>query len=202
MIRGVNALADPLGVGTSEARSDRELWELVAVGDHSAFTVLYERHAKAVWNYGYRLTASRAAAEDLLSTTFLTAWRRRAEVVLVRDSALPWLYTVTANMARNEHRRLGRFLRLVPKLLSEDVGRDHAEELAEHAATRQRLARVLAAVDELPASEREAVKLCLLGKVSTEDAAQLLGITEVSVRSRLSRARSRLRKLTGEESDD
>ncbi|MFB9909449.1 RNA polymerase sigma factor [Allokutzneria oryzae] len=175
--------------------SDARLWELIAADDHAAFTVLFERHAQAVWNYAYRLTASWAAAEDLLATTFMTAWRRRHEVRLVRDSALPWLYTVTGNLSRGEHRRRGRFLRLLPRLsVAEDV-RDHAEELAERAGTAERLRRVLAEIERLPRSEREAVRLCLLGRTSTADAAALLGISEVSVRSRLSRARARLRTL-------
>jgi len=193
---GVETLADP------ESAPDAQLWEAIAGDDHAAFTALFERHAQAVWNYVYRLTGSWSAAEDVLSTTFMTAWRRRADVVLIRDSALPWLFTVAANLVRNDHRRRSRFLRLVPKLAVLDEARDHAEELAERDHTRQRLTKVLAAVDRLPASEREAVQLCMVGRMSTADAAQLLGITEVSVRSRLSRARTRLRGMTEETFDE
>ncbi|MFC0548573.1 RNA polymerase sigma factor [Kutzneria chonburiensis] len=189
-------LADP------ESAPDAQLWGAIAHDDHAAFTTLFERHAQAVWNYAYRLTGSWSTAEDVLSTTFLTAWRRRAEVVLIRESALPWLYTVAANLVRNDHRRRSRFLRLVPKLAVPDETRDHAEELAENDHTRHRLREVLTAVDMLPASEREAVQLCMVGRMSTADAAALLGITEVSVRSRLSRARARLRGLTEENFDD
>jgi RNA polymerase sigma-70 factor (ECF subfamily) len=186
----------------SESVPDTQLWKAIAGDDHAAFTALFERHAQAVWNYAYRLTGSWSTAEDALSTTFLTAWRRRAEVVLIRDSALPWLYTVAANTVRNDHRRRSRFLRLVPKLAVPDETRDHAEEFAEDDHNRQRLTRVLAAVDRLPASEREAVQLCTIGRMSTADAARLLGITEVSVRSRLSRARTRLRAMTEESFDE
>ena len=185
-----------------ESVPDGRLWEAVAADDHGAFTTLFERHAQSVWNYAYRLTGSWSAAEDVLSTTFLTAWRRRADVVLIRESALPWLYTVAANLVRNDHRRRSRFLRLVPKLVSSDESRDHAEELAEQDNTQQRLKKVLAAVDELPTAERQAVQLCLVGRMSTADAAELLGITEVSVRSRLSRARTRLRGMTEESFDE
>ncbi|MFC0431761.1 RNA polymerase sigma factor [Kutzneria buriramensis] len=185
-----------------ESVPDGRLWEAVAADDHGAFTALFERHAQSVWNYAYRLTGSWSAAEDVLSTTFLTAWRRRADVVLIRESALPWLYTVAANLVRNDHRRRNRFLRLVPKLVSTDESRDHAEELAEQDHTQQRLKKVLAAVDELPTAERQAVQLCLVGRMSTADAAELLGITEVSVRSRLSRARTRLRGMTEESFDE
>jgi RNA polymerase sigma-70 factor, ECF subfamily len=96
---------------TGTSTSDAELWRRAADGDHAAFTALFERHASAVWNHAYRLTGSWAMAEDVGANTFLAAWRKRREVTLVRDSALPWLYAVAGNLVRNEHRRSGRFLR-------------------------------------------------------------------------------------------
>ncbi|HJP78497.1 MAG TPA: RNA polymerase sigma factor [Pseudonocardiaceae bacterium] len=183
------------------ARSDAQLWRLIALDDHPAFAELFERHAKAVWNYAYRLTASWAAADDLLAETFLVAWRRRGEVRLVRDSALPWLYTVANNLGRDERGRKRRFLRLLPQLAGEDSEPDHAEAIAEDSASRSRLAEVVAAIGRLPKGEREAVRVCLLGGVSTSDAAALFGISEVSVRSRLSRARARLHTILEEHGD-
>ncbi|SDJ22202.1 RNA polymerase sigma-70 factor, ECF subfamily [Lentzea albidocapillata subsp. violacea] len=177
---------------------DTRLWEQIAKGDHAAFTELFERHAEAVWNYAYRLTASWSQAEDLLSATFLTAWRKRGDAQLVRDSALPWLYTVTANRARTEWRASRRALRLVTKLTPQDE-RDHADEVAARTDAQRRLAEVVAAIVKLPASEREIAQLCLLGDVSTADAAALLGIAESSVRARVSRTRARLRDLTPED---
>lgn len=185
--------------GPWHVRSDAELWQLIAANDHQAFTELYERHAQAVWNYAYRLTASWAAADDLLAQAFLHVWRRRASVQLIRDSALPWLYAVTANVCRSERRRLGRFLRIAPKLVKEDSTPDHADRIVEDSATGQRLATVIAAIARLPRGQREAVEMCLLGDVSTADAAELFGISETSVRSRLSRARARLQQLSQED---
>jgi RNA polymerase sigma factor (sigma-70 family) len=178
--------------------TDSQLWELIAQGDHVAFTELFERHAEAVWNYAYRLTASWSQAEDLLSATFLTAWRKRGDAQLVRDSALPWLYTVTANLARTEWRASRRALRLVTRLAPQPV-RDHADEVAARTDAQRRLALVVAAIATLPRSEREIAQLCLLGDVSTADAATLLGIAESSVRARVSRTRAHLRDLTPED---
>ncbi|WP_033290894.1 RNA polymerase sigma factor [Amycolatopsis jejuensis] len=185
---------------------DQGLWEQAATGDVQAFGVLFDRHAAAVWNYAYRLTGSWATAEDLTSLTFLTAWRRLREVTLVNDSARPWLYTVTANLARREQRRLGRFAAALTRLPRAAVVRDHAEDVAGRVDADRRLRTVLGAVAKLPRAERRAVELCLLGSLSTADAAAVLGIAEPSVRARISRARSRLRTflqdtdvLTGEE---
>lgn len=177
---------------------DAHLWERIAQGDHAAFTELFERHAEAVWNYAYRLTASWSQAEDLLSATFLTAWRKRGEARLLRDSALPWLYTVTANRARTEWRASRRAVRLLTRLTPHDE-RDHADEVAARTDAQRRLAAVVAVIATLPSSEREIAQLCLLGDVSTADAAALLGIAESSVRARVSRTRARLRGLTPED---
>ena len=59
----------------ADERTDAELWRLVAAGDHQAFTELFERHARAVWNHAYRLTASWSTADDLLAQAFLKVWR-------------------------------------------------------------------------------------------------------------------------------
>ncbi len=180
--------------------SDTELWQRAAAGDRAAFGELFERHVEAVWNHAYRLTASWAQAEDLTSSTFLLAWRKCPELRLVRESALPWLFTVAGNLARTEYRSTARYLRAVRRLPGEHTEADHADAVARRVDDDRRMRRVLTAVRALPDAERQAVELCLLGEVSTADAAALLGIAEVSVRSRLSRARARLRTVLKERS--
>jgi RNA polymerase sigma-70 factor (ECF subfamily) len=173
--------------------SDGELWQRAADGDQSAFGELFERHIEAVWNYAYRLTGSWCRAEDLASATFLTAWHKRAQVTLIRDSALPWLYTVATYKARSEYRRASRFRRAVARMPVTDTVADHADAVAGRIDDNRRLRDVLSAIERLPRAERQAVELCLLGEVSTADAAKVLGVAEVSVRTRICRARRRLR---------
>lgn len=184
------------------AVADAELWRRAADGDDAAFGELFERHVEAVWNHAYRLTASWSQAEDLTSGTFLVAWRKRAEVVLVRDSALPWLYTVAGNLARTEYRSATRFLRALRRLPDEHTEADHADTVAARVDDDRRMSRVLTAVRALPKAERQAVELCLIGDLPVADAAELLGLAEVSVRSRLSRARARLRTALGGETHE
>ncbi|MDX8031534.1 RNA polymerase sigma factor [Lentzea sp. BCCO 10_0856] len=179
-----------------DALSDAELW---ARGDEQAFGELFDRYAEAVWNHAYRLTASWSTAEDLTSATFMTAWRRRAQMTLVRDSALPWLFTVAGNLARSEFRRKERFTRLLLRVPRNDVQRDHADDVVSSLDHEARLSQVLQAVERLPRAEREAVELVLLGELSAAEAAEALGVAEVSVRSRISRARTRLRKVLADD---
>jgi RNA polymerase sigma-70 factor (ECF subfamily) len=179
----------------SPAVDDRALWEQAAGGDVAAFEELFRRHSGAVWNYAHRLTGSWPAAEDLASSTFLTAWRRLGEVTLVNNSARPWRYTVTSHLARREQRSSGRFSRALSRLPRGGVVRDHAEDVAGRVDADRRLRVVLDAVATLPRAERRAVELCLLGGLSTAAAAAVLEVAEASVRARISRARSRLRGL-------
>ncbi|ALG11668.1 RNA polymerase sigma factor [Kibdelosporangium phytohabitans] len=183
----------------ADTHGDAALWQRAASGNKAAFGELFERHAQAVWNHAFRLTGSWSLAEDLTSMTFLTAWRKLHEVTLVRDSALPWLYAVAGNLARTEFRSAGRFTRLLRRIPAADTVEDHAESVAEKVDGEGRMRLVLAAIAKLPKAERQAAELCLVGEVSIAAAAELLGLEEVSIRSRVSRARARLRRTLGDD---
>ena len=172
---------------------DATLW---ARGDRESFGALFERHVEAVWNHAYRLTGSWEQAHDVTSATFLTAWRTRADVELVRDSALPLLYTMAGNVARTARRGSARRSRLLRKVSGPSTVDDHADAVAHRVDSEARLRQVVDAVRLLPPAQREVAELCLLGDLPIADAALHLGLAEASVRSHLSRARARLRTLT------
>ena len=182
-------------VGAVSDLGDRELWDRAAGGDETAFAGLFERHVQAVWNHAYRLTGSWSSAEDLTSNTFLIAWRKRADVALVRGSALPWLYTVAGNLARTERRSASRRSRLLRRIPDPPDVQDHADTVAAQVDGEERLRQVIDAVRALPPAQRQVVELCLLGDLSIADAASLLKVAEVTVRAHLSRARAQLRAL-------
>ncbi|WP_433264967.1 RNA polymerase sigma factor [Actinosynnema sp. CS-041913] len=180
---------------TTEDPDDRALWSQAAAGSGFAFGVLFDRHAKAVYNHCFRLTASWAAAEDHLQNTFLVAWRKRDRLRLERDSALPWLLAVATNVVRGERRTAARRLRLFHRVPVEQPVPDHADLVAARVDDQRRMKELLAAVDRLPRNEREALALCVWSGVSYSDAAGALGIAESSVRARVSKAKARLTKL-------
>jgi RNA polymerase sigma factor (sigma-70 family) len=182
---------------------DHELWAAAGDADRrtsrAAFSTLYERHADAVWHHAHRLTGSRTAAEDVLAATFLTAWRRRAEVRFVADSARPWLLTVAGNEARTEWRRSVRHERLARRVGAAPSVRDHSDAVVAQLDDRRRLHLVLDALQGLSTEHREVVELCVIAEVPQPDAARALGIRESTLRSRLRRARTRLRAVLAEE---
>jgi RNA polymerase sigma-70 factor (ECF subfamily) len=179
----------------ADGPDDRTLWSQAAGDSGSAFTVLFDRHAKAVYNHCFRLTASWAAAEDHVQNTFLVAWRRRAELRLERDSALPWLLMVATNVVRNDRRGIARRLRLIRRVHADAPIPDHADDVAARVDDQRRMAVVVAAVNRLPRNEREALAMCVWSGVSYSDAAAVLGIAEGSVRARVSKAKARVASL-------
>ena len=172
---------------------DATLWELAGAGDGEAFGQLFDRHSRAVYNHCFRLTASWSTAEDLTSTTFLLAWRQRDRMRLANDSLRPWLLAVATSAVRSDRRSVGRRLRLVQRAPVELPAADHADDVAGRVDDERRMAAVLAELRKLPPAEQEVVGLCLWSGLSYAEASAALGIAEVSVRSRVSRARTKLR---------
>lgn len=180
---------------TTDDPDDRALWSQAAGGSAYAFGVLFDRHARAVYNHCFRLSASWTAAEDHLQATFLLAWRKRAQVAeLERESALPWLLTVATNVVRNDQRSLSRRLKNLGRVSEEPPVPDHADQVAARVDDQRQMKTLLKAVEKLPRNEREALALCVWSEVSYADAAAALGITESSVRARVSKAKSKLQQ--------
>ena len=174
--------------------TDAELWQRACDGEPDAFGVLFERHSRAVYNFCFRQTADWAAAEDLTSIVFLEAWRRRGEVRLKEGRALPWLLGVAVNVLRNR-RRSERRHRAALERLEIPRGLDFADEADSRLDDERRMRATLRTVAKLPRHEQEVLALCVWAGLSYEDAALALCVPVGTVRSRLSRARARVREL-------
>jgi RNA polymerase sigma factor (sigma-70 family) len=153
------------------------------------FGDLFDAHAAWIHTYLFRRIADWALAEDLTSVVFLEAWRRRADVDLVDQPALPWLCGVATNVLRNQRRSLRRHRAALERLPASREAPDFAED----AAARLDDERAVGALLERPVVlSQDVIVLCCWQDMSYEDAARALGVAVGTVRSRLSRARQRL----------
>ncbi|WP_238155516.1 RNA polymerase sigma factor [Kribbella soli] len=184
------------GIRALPAVSDRDLWDRAAEGDSEAFAQLYDRHARAIYNFLHRRTGSWSDAEDLTSAVFLQAWRRRGDIVLDRDSALPWLLRTADYTARNEWRSKLRYRRALAAahLIHSEV-EDPADDVARRLDDDRRIRAVQASMKRLPRQELEIVELCVWAGLDQAAAAVALDVPIGTVKSRLSRARKHLREL-------
>lgn len=138
---------------------------------------------------GYALGyVNRANAEEIVSETFLIAWRRLPDVP-ARE--LPWLFGVARNLIRERYRADQR-LRILCAELSAEFGADGsaAGDVAEHVTDR---AVALQALAELPDADRELLTLLAWHGLTNGEAAQVLGCSTATLLVRVHRARRRLR---------
>ena len=181
--------------------TDGDLWRRAVDGDPDAFGLLFERHAQGVYTYLFRRTADWALAEDLTSVVFLEAWRRRMDVRLERELLLPWLLGVSTNVLRNRRRSQWRHRAALGRLPREHV-HDFADEANDRLDDERQMRTVLRAIAKLPRREQDVIALCAWAELSYEEAAVALGVPVGTVRSRLSRARTRIRGLSSAHRDD
>ncbi len=157
------------------------------------FTTLYREHGRAILGYAQRRVPDAEDAADVVAETFLVAWRRLGEVP-VGDEARLWLFGVArlslANQARTGRRqtRLGR--RLAEQLRTEPV-------LAQPEPDGE-AAEALRAIAELGEKDRELLRLVAWEELSPGEAGRVLGISALAARSRLHRARRRLKGILEE----
>lgn len=186
-------------------------------GDPEAFGLLFREHAQAVYGHAARLTADRNTAEDVVSLTFLEAWRLReklhsdaestetaegagADGSGSGDSSLrAWLFGIATNVLRNTRRTARRhsaaLARLPERRAERETVPDFADELVGRMEDSDRLAAAHAALAKLRRREREVFALCVWSGLSYAAAAEALDVPVSTVRSRLARARQRLRGL-------
>jgi RNA polymerase sigma factor (sigma-70 family) len=174
--------------------SDASLWTRSRAGDADAFGLLFERHAKVIYNYCFRRVGNWTAAEDTLSAVFLEAWRRR-DKELAPDKVLPWLYGIATNVIRNRRRSERRFAAMIRRLPEQGPEPAFSATADERLDDERHMREVLALLGQLPQHEQDVFALCVWSEASYEEAAVALGVPIGTVRSRLSRARKHLREL-------
>jgi RNA polymerase sigma-70 factor (ECF subfamily) len=177
---------------------DRGFRARVRAGDEGAFVTLFRAHARAVYNHCFRLIGDWSVAEDCTSLVFLEAWRLRGKVEPEGASLLPWLLGIATYVMHRRHRVARRHQRLLEHLPPPDALPDFADELVDRLEDAQRIAAVRDALQRLPRADRDVLALCVWAQLDYASAAEALNVPVGTVRSRLSRARRRLDKLTKE----
>jgi RNA polymerase sigma-70 factor, ECF subfamily len=149
------------------------------------FARLYREHAREILGYALRRCADPEDAADVVAETFLAAWRRLPDVPHGAEGRL-WLFGTARLVVANQRRGARRRNRLTEHLRAELRRRLPAEAPADPSG-------ILEALTELEESDRELLMLVGWEELTPAQAAQVLGITALAARSRLHRARRRLR---------
>jgi RNA polymerase sigma-70 factor (ECF subfamily) len=153
------------------------------------FARLYRDQGRAILAYALRRVEEPEDAADVVAETFLVAWRRLDEVP-VDAGARPWLFGVARLVIANRQRAERRRTRLAARLTE-----TMRTELAARPAAAGQAAEVLRAMGDLSDDDRELLLLVSWEELSPGEAAKALGVSALAARSRLHRARRRLRAL-------
>jgi RNA polymerase sigma-70 factor (ECF subfamily) len=179
-------------------RSDAEL-AADALVDGSAFDELFRRHVDAI----YAFTCARvgpSCADDIVAETFAVAFQRLDRFDRAARSMRPWLYGIAVNRLRKQRDSERRWIQHQYLELA-DAEADVVGDIENRIAVERITPRLVAAMQSLTPGERDVLLLYVLEDVDHEAIAAMLGIRPGTAKSRLSRARARLRALLGAEMD-
>jgi RNA polymerase sigma-70 factor, ECF subfamily len=165
--------------------ADDQLLALVALRDQEAFHQLYQRYANAVYRYALSILRAPHLAEDVLQETMLAVWKS-AHSFRGRSKVLTWILGITRNQAHNALRKESKGSRL-PENDSSNGSSDPTRSM-------HRDLCVQAALELLSPQHREIMHLVFYEGLTVREAANLLGIPEGTVKSRMFHARQALAK--------
>ncbi|UJA19357.1 RNA polymerase sigma factor [Thermoleophilia bacterium SCSIO 60948] len=162
---------------------------LASVDEPAVFARIFDRHYHKVRDYlGRRVNSD--LADDLAADTFVTAFRKRQTYDARFEDSVPWLLGIATNLVRHHWRKERRELRAYAQhgqaTTESDVGEVHDVALAEALATLSR-------------KERDAMFLFACAELTYEEVGRALDVPVGTVRSRIHRARHRLRELLSAE---
>jgi RNA polymerase sigma-70 factor (ECF subfamily) len=163
-------------------------------GDASAYAELVQRYTEMAFRTAYLVTGSAAEAEDAAQDAFVKAYRALPRF-RPEGSFRAWLLRIVGNEARNRRRSAGRRAALELRAAQNlrVVGANPSPEAAAEAAEERRA--LLRALNRMAEEDRQVISCRYLLQLSVEETAAALGVPEGTVKSRLSRALSRLHEL-------
>ncbi|MCB1033458.1 MAG: sigma-70 family RNA polymerase sigma factor [Acidobacteria bacterium] len=188
--------------GEQPTDPDREILEQVASGDELAFALLVERHQGRLLGLCERLLGDPEDARDAAQEVFLKVYRKAAGF-RPEGQVFTWMYRIATNHCLNKLRRR-RIVRFVGWSEKERDGapwqpRDPGPGPEREVEARARWHRTRGAIARLPAGQQGVLVLAKFEGLSYRQIAQVLGITESAVESRLFRAMQTLRRAQEEE---
>ncbi len=171
---------------------DEESVRRVLAGERIAFEDLVRRHQGAIRAFARSILGAGGDADDVSQEAFLSAWVHLASFDPVRGSFRAWLFTIARNLSKNRRRgdarrQLARAPALRPELA--------ADERAAHREVFERLDRAL---DDLPEDQRVAFLLVEFQGFRLEEVSRMEGVPVGTVKSRVARARARLKEVLDE----
>ena len=191
--------ASPAAEASREA--DGEMLRAVISGDGTAYRGLVEKYQGRVYSMVYGMVRNREDARDITQDAFVKAYKN-LETFRLESSFYTWLYRIAMNLAidftrKRKRRETNGFDEGIASR-DEDGGiadAHHEEGPLRHLERKQLFGRIMDAMEKLPEDQREVILLRELEGLQYKEIADVMGIPEGTVMSRLFYARKKLQKL-------
>lgn len=174
----------------SPGTSDEALIKSIAAADKRAMRVLYTRHNVRVYRFALRFTHNTSLAEDVVSEVFLDVWRQ-ADWFKAKSQVTTWLLSIARNKALSALRRR-------PDQLDDNVGyaiEDPADDPETSMVKMNRSAIVRQCLSQLSVAHREVIDLIYYHEKSIDEVAEILELSENTVKTRMFYARKHLGEI-------
>jgi RNA polymerase sigma-70 factor (ECF subfamily) len=199
------AVSPDRAAAMAEQRELAELASRCLAGDAAAWEKLARTQHRRVYGICYRFTGSQSDAEDMTQEAFLKMYRNLASFDPTKGGFTTWLTTLTRNLLVDNYRR-SRMERSSDSLDEtydgEDDGATRADKLADSGKSQEQIVsgqqlrvQIQAALKQVSPELREAVILRDLEDMDYKDIAEVLGVPQGTVKSRISRGRAELARL-------
>ena len=178
-------------------KDDVELIRSILSGDDTAFSDLVQKYQKSVHALAWRKIGDFQIAEEITQDAFLQAYKKLATLKNPNQFA-GWLYVIASNLCSDWHRRKKPTMQSLEatktKTLEKTAYERYLAEEREKATAEHQRELVKNLLEKLPESERTVVTLYYLGEMTSEAISKFLGVSVNTVKSRLRRARKRLKE--------
>lgn len=176
---------------------DAELIERTLEGDQHAFTILVEKYQEQIHALAWQKIGDFHIAQEITQDAFITAYQKLS--TLTHHSRFAgWLYVITSNKCNMWHRKKKPKPQSLeetdPMELEEVYYSEYMSQQREEAANQERRSTVRKLLNKLRESERTVVTMHYLAGLTCEEIGKFLGVSPNTVKSRLHRARERLKK--------
>ncbi|SEG70569.1 RNA polymerase sigma-70 factor, ECF subfamily [Bryocella elongata] len=198
--------AEASSAAAEEARAMAAVAQRALAGDSAAWEQIARSQHKRIYGICYRFTGSPTEAEDLTQDAFMKIYRNLASFDATKGGFNTWVTTLTRNLLVDNYRRtrMDRASESLDEPLSgeDEGGPSRAERLADggrnqeqHVSGLELKAQIQAALKQVSPELREAVILRDLEDMDYKEIAEVLGVPQGTVKSRISRGRAELARL-------
>jgi len=171
---------------------ERALLKAIATGDAKALERLFARAETRVFRFLMRMVKNQAIAEELLNEVFLSVWQN-AHRYEGRSEPMTWMLSIAHNKAMSVLRKRTEVLGIAEEAGRNLVAEDDTPDVA--AQKQDKSAKIKACIAELSADHRTILDLVYYQEQSVADVAEVLGIPEATVKTRMFYARKKLSEL-------